>query len=25
MYYHPILLREPGSNGNMHASAEIYR
>ncbi|EHC28367.1 Putative outer membrane protein [Salmonella enterica subsp. enterica serovar Gaminara str. A4-567] len=24
-YYHPILLREPGSNGNMHASAEIYR
>ncbi|EAA8649826.1 DUF1471 domain-containing protein [Salmonella enterica] len=24
-YYHPILLREPGSNGNMHASADIYR
>ncbi|HBA7618739.1 TPA: DUF1471 domain-containing protein, partial [Shigella sonnei] len=20
-----ILMREPGSNGNMHASADIYR
>ncbi|HAX6984977.1 TPA: DUF1471 domain-containing protein [Escherichia coli] len=24
-YYHPIRIREPGSNGNMHASADIYR
>lgn len=24
-YYLPILMREPGSNGNMHASAELYR
>ena len=24
-YYHVILTREPGSNGNMHASADIYR
>ena len=24
-YYHVILMREPGSNGNMHASAYIYR
>nr|WP_318383262.1 DUF1471 family protein YjfY [uncultured Enterobacter sp.] len=24
-YYHASLLREPGSNGNLHASAEIYR
>jgi hypothetical protein len=24
-YYHVILIREPGSNGNMHASADIYR
>lgn len=24
-YYHATLIREPGSNGNMHASAEIYR
>ncbi|MBA7853213.1 MULTISPECIES: DUF1471 family protein YjfY [Enterobacter] len=24
-YYHVILMREPGSNGNMHASADIYR
>ena len=23
-YYHVILTREPGSNGNMHASADIY-
>lgn len=23
--YHVILTREPGSNGNMHASADIYR
>ncbi|HAX8893631.1 DUF1471 family protein YjfY, partial [Escherichia coli] len=23
--YHVILMREPGSNGNMHASADIYR
>ncbi|EAX8474504.1 DUF1471 domain-containing protein [Salmonella enterica] len=23
-YYHVILMREPGSNGNMHASADIY-
>ena len=22
-YYHVILMREPGSNGNMHASADI--
>ncbi|MQK27906.1 DUF1471 domain-containing protein, partial [Escherichia coli] len=22
---HVILMREPGSNGNMHASADIYR
>ncbi|TZF87549.1 DUF1471 domain-containing protein, partial [Salmonella enterica subsp. enterica serovar Typhimurium] len=25
MYYHVILNREPGSNGNIHASANIYR
>ncbi|MGP3594040.1 DUF1471 domain-containing protein [Vagococcus sp. WN89Y] len=24
-YYHEMLIREPGSNGNMHASAAIYR
>ena len=24
-YYHEILIREPGSNGNIHASAAIYR
>ncbi|MBE3470895.1 DUF1471 domain-containing protein [Enterobacter cloacae complex sp. P15RS] len=24
-YYHIILTREPGSNGNMHASADIYQ
>ena len=24
-YYHVILTREPGSNGNMRASADIYR
>ena len=24
-YYHVILTREPGSNGNMHASSDIYR
>lgn len=24
-YYHVILMREPGSNGNMHASADIYQ
>ena len=24
-YYHAMLIREPGSNGNMHASADIYR
>ena len=24
-YYHVMLMREPGSNGNMHASADIYR
>ncbi|WP_446030047.1 DUF1471 family protein YjfY [Lelliottia amnigena] len=24
-YYHVILTREHGSNGNMHASADIYR
>ena len=24
-YYHVILTREPGSNGNMHASADIYQ
>ncbi|EAA8876710.1 DUF1471 domain-containing protein [Salmonella enterica subsp. enterica] len=24
-YYHVILIREPGSNGNIHASADIYR
>lgn len=24
-YYHTILIREPGSNGNIHASADIYR
>ena len=24
-YYHPVLLREPGSNGLIHASADIYR
>ena len=24
-YYHVILIREPGSNGNMHASSDIYR
>ncbi|HAU3159458.1 TPA: DUF1471 domain-containing protein [Salmonella enterica subsp. houtenae] len=25
MYYHVILIREPGSNGNIHASSDIYR
>lgn len=25
MYYHVILIREQGSNGNIHASADIYR
>ncbi|MGT8856080.1 DUF1471 family protein YjfY [Enterobacter sp. 186315] len=24
-YFHVMLMREPGSNGNMHASADIYR
>ncbi|MBE3512735.1 DUF1471 family protein YjfY [Enterobacter cloacae complex sp. I2] len=24
-YYHVMLTREPGSNGNMHASAGIYQ
>ena len=24
-YYHAMLTREPGSNGNMHASADIYQ
>ncbi|MCB5950022.1 DUF1471 family protein YjfY [Enterobacter sp. TCD1-1] len=24
-YYHVMLIREPGSNDNMHASADIYR
>ncbi|MGX5102769.1 DUF1471 family protein YjfY [Enterobacter cloacae] len=24
-YYHVMLTREPGSNGNMHPSADIYR
>ncbi|EMJ9653099.1 DUF1471 domain-containing protein [Salmonella enterica] len=24
-YYHVILIREPGSDGNIHASADIYR
>lgn len=24
-YYHMILIREPSSNGNIHASADIYR
>ncbi|ECC5187024.1 DUF1471 domain-containing protein [Salmonella enterica] len=24
-YYYIILIREPGSNGNIHASADIYR
>lgn len=24
-YYHAILTREPGSNGNIRASADIYR
>lgn len=24
-YYHAILTHEPGSNGNMHASADIYQ
>ncbi|RPH23606.1 DUF1471 domain-containing protein, partial [Buttiauxella warmboldiae] len=24
-YYRSILMREPGSNGNMHVSAELYR
>jgi len=24
-YYHVMLTREPGSNGNMHVSADIYR
>ena len=24
-YYHVILTREPGRNGNMRASADIYR
>ncbi|EBM2455581.1 DUF1471 domain-containing protein [Salmonella enterica] len=25
IYYHVILIREPGSNSNIHASADIYR
>ena len=24
-YYHVMLTREPGSNGNMNASADIYQ
>lgn len=24
-YYHVMLTHEPGSNGNMHASADIYQ
>lgn len=24
-FYSPILMREPGSNGNIHASAELFR
>lgn len=24
-FYSPVLMREPGSNGNIHASAELYR
>ncbi len=24
-YYRAIFIREPGSNGNMHVSADIYR
>ncbi|TNV19644.1 DUF1471 domain-containing protein [Buttiauxella sp. B2] len=24
-YYHTILMREPGSHGNMRVSADIYR
>lgn len=24
-YYHVMLTREPGSNGNMHASADFYQ
>ncbi|AFJ48617.1 DUF1471 domain-containing protein [Shimwellia blattae] len=24
-FYSPILMHEPGSNGNLHASAELYR
>ena len=24
-YYHVMLTREPGSNGNMHASSDIYQ
>lgn len=24
-YYHSMLMREPGSNGNMRVSADIYR
>ncbi|WP_058912534.1 DUF1471 domain-containing protein [Entomohabitans teleogrylli] len=24
-YYHVILMHEPGSNNNIHASADIYR
>ncbi|MDR9889088.1 DUF1471 family protein YjfY [Pseudenterobacter timonensis] len=24
-YYQSILMREPGSNGNIHASAKIYK
>ncbi len=24
-YYHVMLIREPCSNGNMHASADIYQ
>lgn len=24
-YYHVMLTRDPGSNGNMHASADIYQ
>lgn len=24
-YFHPIIIYEPGSNGVIHASADIYR
>jgi len=24
-YYHVMLMREPGSNGNRHVSADIYQ